>query len=76
VSGDSGQPLALPRPATALDLSGIAIQALSGPEGFALLKVSDLLPEISTWDYLESSVERTEGSYQDEEDQIHRRTDD
>jgi hypothetical protein len=36
----------------------------------------DLLPEISTRDNLESSVEKTEGSYQDEEDQVHRRTDD
>jgi hypothetical protein len=31
----------------------------------------DLLPEISTRDNLESSVEKTEGSYQDEEDQVH-----
>jgi hypothetical protein len=38
--------------------------------------VFDLLPEISTRDNLESSVEKTEGSYQDEEDQVHRRTDD
>jgi hypothetical protein len=36
----------------------------------------DLLPEISTRDNLENSVEKTEGSYQDEEDQVHRRTDD
>jgi transposase InsO family protein len=36
----------------------------------------DLLPEISTRDNLGSSVQKTEGSYQDEEDQVHRRTDD
>jgi hypothetical protein len=36
----------------------------------------DLLPEISARDNLKSSVEKTEGSYQDEEDQVHRRTDD
>jgi hypothetical protein len=28
----------------------------------------DLLPEISTTDHLEISVEKTEGSYQDEEE--------
>jgi hypothetical protein len=42
-------------------------------DGFA---DAHLLPEISTRDNLESSVEKTEGSYQDEEDQVHRRTDD
>jgi transposase-like protein len=57
---------------------GVNVAALSQwREAFlAEAGLNDLLPEISTRDNLESSVEKTEGSDHDEADQVHRRTND